>query len=186
MGKNPKYAKKDDSLVLGITNRLKKETVCLPFFDIDNSDFNHVNFYSQFKRLWRDFLTFHIKNGDKPSMLVLKSVKGYHALCFNIMNILDYHKLMVILLDDGYLDRWHVGYTIAKEFATLRLSKRQAKEPEFQFVEYFPSNWEISKPHFLIYCKRFRELQRHQATATYFDYGIDFVGYIMGNKDENL
>ena len=81
------------------------------------------------------------------------------------------------------MDRWHLGYSIAKGFATLRISKKD-KADDFQFVYWNKGDGYISRPHFYFFKTFFGGDMPDKDIWKWFDRGIFFVGYIMDKERE--
>jgi len=173
MGKDPKYARPDDKVMLGLKSTLSNGNHLL-FLDYDKK-----NLDSFFFEKVRVFLSIEFRK--ELSLLAYETKKGYHAICFNEFSEVMTYRMMLALLPQ--VDRWHIGYSVAKGFATLRISKKTPLD-DFNFVYFHRGLLPISKPHFYFFKYLFSELEVWEKSITsWFDYGIHFVGYIM-DKDK--
>jgi hypothetical protein len=174
LGKNPKFARPDDKVLLGLTSRLNNENHLL-FLDFDNCEMIGQDFYILMK-----YLSHNFGLGD-ISFLAYKTNKGYHAISLNQYPEEMIYRMMISVMNQ--VDRWHIGYSIAKGFATLRTSKK-SKADEFHLMYFHEGKAPISKPHFYFFKHLFNVLEEAEEHITsWFDEGIHFVGYIM-DKDK--
>jgi len=173
MGKSIEFARPDDKVCLGLTSKLENGNHLL-FLDFDSKRLD--SFY--FDKI-RKYLSIEFQKNI--SLLAYQTAKGYHAIALNQFSEIESYKMMLYLL--GKVDRWHIGYSIAKGFATLRISKKSVVD-DMKFVYFNRGLLPISKPHFYLFKYHFEELGIYEKSITsWFDEGIHFVGYIM-DKDK--
>ncbi len=194
MGKPIEDVKPDDTLVIGVTNRLPNSDNRLLFMETDTKeDFKNIRYYL-------------IQNEPYITYAIFKTKKGYHFVIFN-----SYPRKYVeefLFEHREHLDKYHVGYSIAKGFSTLRLSKRKSRGDEIKCVDFYLGVNAISRPHFELYKPFILKLLNRGKTKNnrdplvtivfrgptyiltkdinrrtpYFDEGYELIGYVIDKK----
>lgn len=182
MGKPISEIQPEDTIVIGITNRIKDRR--LMFLETDWKD----RARKRLNRLLFELCSYSIKpsnnfhrpyqwlNPDWHSYIVIETKKGYHIVGFNKMFQNYYEEMLFHFRND--LDRYHVGYSIAKGFSTLRVSNRW-KEDGRKLILSNIGSIPVSKPHWETYRMIFPNMGNPKR---FFDDGIEMVGYVIDEK----
>lgn len=149
MGKPIDTVKKDDTVVFGLTNRLKDDNRLL-FLETDSKSIRNLK--EIFKGIV-NFIPWFISGVH--TVAIFKTRKGFHIICFNKFSK-DFVETLSFELRER-LDRYHVGYSIAKGFSTLRISKRWKGDKNKLFGLSVGSE-PISRPHWDIYIKELTDI----------------------------
>lgn len=108
--------------------------------------------------------------------LLYETKHSYHLLSLNayklnsIDNIIKMLKGNKVILCKKYLKFWD-----KKKSFTLRINKKLDEKRELLY--YSSGLYPISKPHYILYCLIFPDIQENFYTQKYFDNGIKFEGY---------
>ncbi len=200
VGKPIDMVKSDDTVVFGLTNRIKENR--LIFLETDSRNKRNLK---KIMKMWFD--------PKLHTVAIFKTRKGFHIICFNKFSK-DFVETLSFELR-GRLDRYHVGYSIAKGFSTLRISKRWNKD-NIKLIGLSVGSEPISRPHWDIYIKEITKnlyktykspktkeglkskespfpffdfdpglLSEHSILnkeKVFFDDGFEIVGYIIDSK----
>lgn len=160
------YLANYEKMLIGITSKLNNGNHVF-FAEIDGKDGDENNINEAIN-------SFKTQNLYQ-NLIVIETPKGFHLISLNEYTWADCISMYSKLLENNHIDKIYSGYSIARGFATLRLSKKTPKESNFKLFHTYRGRQKISSPHHEIYQKiveRPIELFLH-----HFDKGFELVGY---------
>jgi hypothetical protein len=160
------YLRNYEKILIGVTSRLSNGNHVF-FADVDKK-----NLYPHEIRYFWD-KAFGPMLSKQLNLFIIETKKGYHLVSLNEFTWISCLRAYNTLLEYNCIDTNFFGYSVARGFATLRLSKK-SKNDYFNIRDITLSSRKTSLPHMNLYNNLLRANLEEENT---FDKGFELVGY---------